>query len=121
MAVIAFHGAGNSGVEMGGSMKKKAAMLSIRDAVSKGITRLRKPMWANPCDHLKVDIYEGHLGPWIHLYAPFNLECNGRDPVSLLVIHVDIDEPEYVEYHGPLPDSEIYKNEQAKYTGVLKD
>ena len=96
----------------------KRELISINDAVRAGIVRLRKPVWVNKMDHIKIDIVEGALGPWVHLYAPFNLRCNGRDPVNLLtVLHSasSFDNREYEVYEGPLPESEEYRAEVKRY------
>jgi hypothetical protein len=98
-------------------MSKK--LISIKDAAAIGVQRLRKPVWANPLDHLKIDIINGEPGPWAHLWAPFNKECNGRDPVSVLAFQWDLSLPEFELYDGPLPDSEEYRNAVASFEGVL--
>ena len=94
-------------------------LISMNDAASWGIERLRQPNWANPFDHFKIDIINGELGPWAHLYCPFNLECNGRDPVDVLIIEHDPRELAYVPYAGPIAGSPEYLAEQATFTGVL--
>lgn len=50
--------------------------ISIEDAAAKGIERIRKEIWANPMDHLKIDIIGGCPGPWVHLYSPANSAIN---------------------------------------------
>lgn len=96
-------------------------LISIQEAVKLGHQRLRKPIWANPFDHIKIDIYDGKIGQWIHLYCPFNKECNGRDPVNILVVDptISLDSQEFVIYDGPLPDSDEYKADVAKFEGCL--
>lgn len=87
-------------------------LLCVAEAAAKGIERIRLSKWANPMDHLKIDIIEGRPGPWLHLYSPINVGCNGKDPVSfvwILMPDADIYEREYEAYSGPLPDSEEYK------------
>jgi hypothetical protein len=96
-------------------------MISINEAARAGIDRLRKPLWANPLDHLKIDIIDGELGPWLHVFAPFNKECNGRDPVDILIIQMDLDKPEYEIYDGPLPDSDEYKAAVAEFEGAMEN
>lgn len=96
-----------------------ADLISINEAAALGIERLRKPVWAHPCDHLKLDIIGGRPGPWTHLWCPFNKECNGRDPVDILCISLDYDERCYVPHTGPTPDSDEYKAEVAAYDGCL--
>ena len=98
-------------------------LISINEALKLGIPRLRKPIWANPLDHIKIDIFDGRIGPWIHLYAPFNKECNGRDPVDILAIgqEASFDNPEFAIYDGPLPASKEYEAASARYAGALAD
>lgn len=90
-------------------------LLSIKDAAAQGIDRLRRPIWSNKLDHLKLDIIDGKPGPWTHLYCPFNKECNGRDPVDMLFISMDYDAKTFEPYTGPLPDSDEYKANVAAY------
>ncbi len=96
-------------------------MLSIAEAAAKGVERVRQPQWANPLDHLKIDIIDGKPGPWLHLWCPFNRECNGRDPMPLTVgaPPLDLFERCFLRYDGPLPDSDEYKAAVAKFDGVL--
>src|SRR4029077_3212709 len=93
-------------------------MISLNQAAARGIERIRKPHWADPADHFKLDIIDGKPGPWLHLFAPFKKECNGRDPVDILWIIQfgnDADAAEFIPYDGPLPDSDAYKAAQARY------
>lgn len=83
--------------------------ISIKEAAAQGIRYLRKPVWANPCAHLKIDIFEGTPGPWVHLFDPCNKEANGRDPVNVLCIQMDYDKKEWLQHDGPTADSEEYK------------
>jgi hypothetical protein len=87
-------------------------LLCLAEAARKGVDRLRLPIWANKMDHLKIDIINGELGPWGHLYSPINVGVNGKDPVSFIfgVQGVcDIHDRAYEAYAGPLPDSEEYR------------
>ncbi len=95
-------------------------LISVTQAAKQGVARLRKPIWANKMDHLKIDIIDGTPGPWLHMYCPFNKECNGRDPVDILGIGSDYDAKEFEPYTGPLPDSDEYKAEQAAFDGALR-
>jgi hypothetical protein len=85
-------------------------LISINEAVKLGAPRLRKPVWANPLDHLKIDIVDGRLGPWLHLYCPFNKPLNGRDPVDMMALQhrASLDTPEFEVYAGPNGDSDEY-------------
>lgn len=98
-------------------------LISINEAVKLGYARLRKPKWSNSMDHIKLDLIDGSLGPWIHVYCPYNKEINGRDPVDILGItqQDSFDTPEFEVYDGPLPDSEVYKAEVARFAGTNVD
>jgi hypothetical protein len=99
-------------------------LISLNQAAALGIKRICKPIWANPMDHFRLDIIQGKPGPWLHLFAPFNVECNGRDPIDILwIIQFGTaagDDSEFVAYKGPLPDSDEYKAAQAKYARIPK-
>ncbi len=100
-------------------------LLSIAEAAAKGIDRLRQPQWADPLDHLKIDIIGGLHGPWAHLFCPFNKECNGRDPVDILMVAqrdwaIDPSIAAFMPYTGPLPDSDEYKAAAARFEGALR-
>lgn len=84
-------------------------LISINDAVHQRISYLRKPIWADPLAHLKLDIFDFGSGPWIHLYDPCNALYNGRDPVNVLCIEFDLGSKQYVPYTGPLADSDEYR------------
>lgn len=105
----------------------KQELISIVEAAAAGIERLRRPIWASPFDHLKIDIFDGRPGPWSHLYAPFNKECNGRDPVNIInlpglnKISLDPNEHAFVPYTGPTADSAEYKAAAAQFEGALAD
>lgn len=96
-------------------------LISARRAAQLGIERLRRPIWAHPMDHIKIDIIDGALGPWGYLFAPFNQECNGRDPVDFIfgVTLIGPDDEIFEAYRGPLPGSDEYRAEVARYQGVL--
>lgn len=98
--------------------EKALGLISIHKAAANGILRIRMPNWANKLDHIKIDMIPplplgsdgpDTMGPWLHLYAPFNQECNGRDPVNILVIEFNCDAALYEPYTGPLPDSDEYR------------
>lgn len=104
-------------------------MFSLNDAVKRGISRVRQPNWANPMDHLKIDVFpDGTHGPWIRLYSTQNKAINGRDPVSFLWVtglpgypNIDPDAKGLYAYTGPLPDSEEYKREEAEFTAFVEN
>jgi hypothetical protein len=96
-------------------------MISLNDAAAMGVTRLRKPIWANPLDHLQIHIHEGSMGPWIKLWSPYNPHCNGRDPVQFLCIEVvELEVKCFEPYTGALPDSDEYRAAIAKYDDLLQ-
>ena len=101
-------------------MNDTTTLISIDEAAARGINRLRMPRWANKLDHLKLDIIDGRPGPWTHLFAPFNKECNGHDPVDVLFTMMDYTAREYLAYEGALPDSDEYKAAQAAFAGVMR-
>lgn len=99
-------------------MSSEPERMTLASATARGIERVRRPIWAEPLDHLKIDIVHARLGPWAHLYAPANLDCNGCDPFDICLLIVP-DECEWVPYAGPLPDSDEYRAAQARYAGVF--
>jgi hypothetical protein len=119
LATFGVEGATNIKSTSKSTIGEIAMLISINDAVAQGITRLRKPIWASAFDHLKIDIIDGRMGPWFHLYAPFNKECSGRDPVDLLSFNADVAVAEWLPYTGSLPESDEYKAEQARFDGCL--
>ena len=98
-------------------------LISINEAVKKNIDRVRLPIWANLLDHFKIDIVHERLGPWLHLYSPFNKECNGCDPVDIFLFDwiEDLEAKEFEIYEGPLPNSQEYQEAVAQYEGALKE
>lgn len=102
------------------SRRSVDGLISISEAAERGIDRVREPQWADPLDHIKIDLLgNGKMGPWIHLYSPFNQECNGHDPEDMLFINFDCQSKYYVPYDGALPDSEEYLERQSLFTGKL--
>jgi hypothetical protein len=95
-------------------------LISIEDAAAIGIQRVRKPIWADPLDHVKIDIIDDKPGPWLHLWCPFNKECNGRDPVDAFAYQWNLSMPEFELYDGPLPGSEEYQKAVERFDGVLQ-
>ena len=100
--------------------------MSIVQAAAKGIERVRQEVWADPFDHIKLDLDgSGRAGPWLHLYSPFNKECNGRDPVDFIsvigVMRVHLHAECFVPYTGPLPESEEYQRRVLYFDGCMKE
>lgn len=97
---------------------QQLGFISLNEAAELGFDRVRLTKWANPMDHLKIDIIEGRPGPWVKLFAPFNLECNGRDPVAMLITTMDPDLLQFVRYTGPLPDSDEYRRAVQQFSAL---
>ena len=83
-------------------------LISLIDAAKAGIDRVRLPIWRHPMDHIKIDIIAGRPGPWLHLFCPFNVECNGKDPVDMSIFQHNVNAKEWAAYQGPHPDSKEY-------------
>ena len=98
-------------------------LISINDAVKLGIERIRKPIWADQFDHVKIDIIDGQLGPWIHLFSPENKMFNGKDPIDIPTItdRFLADDKDFVPYDGPLPDSDEYRAASEKIEAYMDD
>lgn len=83
---------------------------------------MRKPIWSNPFDHIKIDIFDGRPGQWIHVFSPANKEINGRDPVDLLAGTelTPLDAAELEIYDGPLPDSDEYQKAVKAFSEMIE-
>jgi hypothetical protein len=102
--------------------RKPVPMMSLRDAAARGIERVYQPNWVGRMDHFKIDIIDGRMGPWVHLYSPQNKEINGRDPVDMLALAgvIDVNAKGCYAYTGPLPDSDEYKAEAEKFAAMCR-
>ncbi len=105
------------------NMNEQPEMISLDDAMLRGITRLRYPTWRHLDDYIKIDIVTipdqfgtGKsicIGPWMRLYSVTNNEIHGKNPVEFLWALLDkgpttTREKIYVEYTGKLsPDDEV--------------
>ncbi len=58
--------------------------MTVDEAVAKGIDKIRKPIWINKDDHIKLDIINGTRGPWVHFYSPVNVPVGNKNPVSII-------------------------------------
>lgn len=90
-------------------------LLTIRQAAEKGIERVHAKKWANPLDHLKINVACGALLPWSQFYSPMNMAMLGCDPKELLITQVGPNRAEWEPYLGPLPDSDEYKAAVAAF------
>ena len=61
-------------------------LISINQAVKKGITKLRMDHWANSQDHIELYIDRtGYLGPWVKLWSPINELIGQENPQTFPV------------------------------------
>ncbi len=95
--------------------------ISLREAAKQGITRLRQEQWVSPFDHVEITALNGVLGIWVRMWAPFNEECNGQDPVPVITLRMNPDNLDWLPYQGKLPDSPEYLAERASFKGCLKE
>jgi hypothetical protein len=83
--------------------------MSINEALFKGVSKIRKPNWSNPMDHLELTILppksrmnpseDKVLGPWGRLWSPINKPVLGfEDPKMVLLITFDLDERAYEKF-----------------------
>lgn len=78
----------------------KQELISLNEAAAKGITKVRKPTWALPSDHIQLTIVGGKPGPWLKLFSVINEEINGRNPVPFMM-DGDPDAKIFLEYKEP--------------------
>jgi hypothetical protein len=81
-------------------MKLGIKPISLNQAAKNNISAVRMSHWANKNDHIKIDIIDGKVGPWGHLYSESNEKINGRNPVDFLLFSEDLDAKVYLIYHG---------------------
>lgn len=98
----------------------KPKLISMEEAALTGITRVRKSVWADPMDHLQIDVVNGKLSPWVKLYCPINVGVNGADPMTMSSTEDDRRSKIYEPYTGPLPDSPEYKKSAAAATSMFE-
>ena len=90
--------------------------MKLKEAIAKGLVRLRRARWANPMDH--VELCAGGLLSVV--WSPHNVAINGRDGISLGVTTDDdgtVDDLE--EYTGPLPGSPEYVAEERAFAEAI--
>ena len=88
-------------------------MISINDAVDDGLTRLRKPNWAHPYDH--IEIASVTELPLAKLYSPaMRYIIDGMEGGMSLKL-TDFVTAEWQEYFGPTPGSKEWKRVEALF------
>lgn len=100
-------------------------LISLTEAAERGITRLRRPKWVVPMDHVRLDIVEGLPSPLLRLHSPMNRALNGRDPVEIPVVdsaaEMNLNEKSWLPYTGPLPGSDEYKAEAERWSTLFEN
>lgn len=64
-----------------------------------GVSRVRLAVWANPEDYVRLDLFDGMHGPWLHLYAPVQAVLGYPSPQDVLAASPDT--AEWERYLGP--------------------
>lgn len=72
-----------------------------------GCNRFRRSIWADPTDYVRVDVFDGHRGPWMHVWARRSQEiCGMPTPQNILNIEEDATD-DYEPYTGPLDPADM--------------
>lgn len=74
--------------------------MTLAEAATKGILRVRQNHWANPSAYLKIDVFDGLLGPWGHLYDRPTQEAIGAATPQTFPLFGE-SSSEWVEWSGP--------------------
>lgn len=75
--------------------------MTLKEAAAKGIAYVRKPIWADPKDYVKLDLIGGLHGPWGHLYSPLQKVIGEPTPQDFLLI--EDNSTDWETYTGELP------------------
>lgn len=79
--------------------------MTLSEATQQGITRLRRPMWANKNAYLKIQILDGLRGPWAELWSrDEQLLIEAPTPQRIIAIGDQTDD--YVEYRGVIDEQD---------------
>ena len=85
-------------------------LISMNEAAAQGIERICQPHWAFPTDYFKLDIIDGRLGPWVHLYSRMNETISQPNPQDVLWIMeggaAQADERVWLPYEGEIDPDE---------------
>jgi hypothetical protein len=94
-------------------------LISVVDAASKGIERIRMPQWICPFDHIKLYIIDGSPGAWFEFWSPTNEKINDLDPIMVFITDMgDLYEKQFMVYTGALGGSAAYNAEVGFYNTV---
>lgn len=85
--------------------------MTIKEATSQGIARIRLPQWENPDAYLRIDLIDidgtwGH-GPWLHLFdRPSQEIIEAPTPQTLLYVLLYSDTNDFEKYSGPIDEAD---------------
>lgn len=72
-------------------------LISINEAMRRGLTKLRLDKWSNPQDHIELQKLDaGNYGPWVKLWSPTAAVCGYPNPQKLIITMLgDLDDPSW--------------------------
>lgn len=77
------------------------------ELVKLGVNRFRRAIWACPTDYVRIDIFEGFVGPWMTLWARSTQEAIG-EPTPQRLLNVNDNTTDYLPYNGPRDPKDTY-------------
>ena len=81
--------------------------MTLKEAISKGICRVRDPKWSCSNAYFKLDVVDGWHGQWVHFYNPDEQRAAGlKTPQDLLFALIDWNEDGWEEYVGEICEEE---------------
>lgn len=96
--------------------------ISLETAARHGIERVRHQRWANKLDHFELTIIDGKPGAWVRMWAPVNAMFGDEKPDGFQINALGVGTPSvsptkplFLPYTGPLPDSDEYRAEVARF------
>jgi hypothetical protein len=75
--------------------------MTLGEAARQGIRRVRRPMWADPQDYMRIHVASRHYGPCGELFARRTQEAV-NEPTPQRVFILGDDFTDYEPYAGPL-------------------
>ena len=81
--------------------------MTLAEAAKAGISRIRRPMWADEKAYARIDLVgDGMMGPWLHLYDRGAQSAIG-EPTPQDVIAIGDTTEDYVEYKGEIDTADV--------------
>lgn len=72
--------------------------MTLQQCAESGHDKVRKPYWAFATDYMRIDINNGRVGPWGHLFAAEQQEMLGQPtPQDILLVTLTKDD-DWVPY-----------------------